>query len=250
VTGTGLGRVILNVADASAGYEDALVLRNVDFHVHEDQFTGIVGPSGAGKTSLVDLLLGIITPTSGRVLISDVTASEAILRWPGAVAYVPQDVTILSGSIIENVCLGYSPSAINTERVWEALRFAQLEEFVSALPAQLETQVGEFGAQLSGGQRQRLGIARAMITKPSLLVLDEATSALDGETEANISDAIQKFADGVTVIMIAHRLSTVLAADRVIYMDKGRVVAQGTFEEVRKSVPDFDRQANLMGLKS
>jgi ABC-type multidrug transport system fused ATPase/permease subunit len=108
--------------------------------------------------------------------------------------------------------------------------------------------MGDRGTSISGGQRQRLGIARAIFTAPKLLVLDEATSALDGETEANISSAIQAFRGDVTVLMIAHRLSTVLTADRVIYMDKGEIKAQGSFEEVRRAVPDFDRQANLMGL--
>jgi ABC-type multidrug transport system fused ATPase/permease subunit len=223
-------------------------VKDVNLRILPGQQIAIVGPSGAGKTSLVDLLLGIITPTSGRVLISDVIASEAILRWPGAVAYVPQDVTILSGSIKENVCLGYSPNLIDTERVWEAIRFAQLEEFVSALPAQLETQVGEFGAQLSGGQRQRLGIARALVSKPKLLILDEATSSLDGKSEADISDSINEFRGEVTTLIIAHRLSTIRTADQVIYMNKGRIEFVGTFDEVRKNVPEFDNQAKLMGL--
>jgi ABC-type multidrug transport system fused ATPase/permease subunit len=146
--------------------------------------------------------------------------------------------------------LGFAPEKEYESQVLSALKVAQLEEFVNELPNKLEQQMGDRGTRISGGQRQRLGIARAVFTAPKLLVLDEATSALDGETEANISDAIQKFGDGVTVIMIAHRLSTVLAADRVVYMDKGRLVAQGTFAEVRKLVPDFDRQANLMGLNA
>jgi ABC-type multidrug transport system fused ATPase/permease subunit len=134
------------------------------------------------------------------------------------------------------------------EQVSKALNTAQLSEFVLALPFGLDQPMGDRGTNISGGQRQRLGIARAIFTAPKLLVLDEATSALDGETEANISSAIQAFRGDVTVLMIAHRLSTVLTADRVIYMDKGEIKAQGSFEEVRKAVPDFDRQANLMGL--
>jgi len=123
-----------------------------------------------------------------------------------------------------------------------------MEDYVKSLPLRLETQVGERGTRMSGGQRQRLGIARALFTKPKLLVLDEATSALDGETESAISQAIQNLRGSVTVIMIAHRLSTVRNADSVIYMDKGKIISVGTFEEVRSSVPDFDRQAKLMGL--
>jgi ABC-type multidrug transport system fused ATPase/permease subunit len=223
-------------------------VKNVNIRILPGQQIAIVGPSGAGKTSLVDLLLGIITPTSGRVLISDVMASEAILRWPGAVAYVPQDVTILSGSIQDNVCLGYSPNSIDAERVWEALRFAQLEEFVSALPNQIDTQVGEFGAQLSGGQRQRLGIARAMLTHPKLIILDEATSALDSQTEFALTESLQALRGVVTTVVIAHRLSTIRNADLVVYMDGGEVKASGSFVEVRAKVANFDDQAKLIGL--
>jgi ABC-type multidrug transport system fused ATPase/permease subunit len=214
------------------------------------EVVALVGPSGAGKTSIIDLMLGIIEPDEGSVTINDLEPLDAISAWPGAIGYMPQDVMISNGTVRENVMLGYSPDKEFEAQVLSALKVAQLIDFVNELPDQLEQQMGDRGTRISGGQRQRLGIARAVFTAPKLLVLDEATSALDGETEANISDAIQKFGDGVTVIMIAHRLSTVLAADRVVYMDKGRVVAQGTFEEVRKSVPDFDRQANLMGLKS
>ena len=214
------------------------------------EVVALVGPSGAGKTSIIDLMLGIIEPDEGSIAINDLQPLDAISAWPGAIGYMPQDVMISNGTVRENVMLGYSPEKEFEAQVLSALKVAQLIDFVNELPDQLEQQMGDRGTRISGGQRQRLGIARAVFTAPKLLVLDEATSALDGETEANISDAIQKFGDGVTVIMIAHRLSTVLAADRVVYMDKGKVIAEGTFEEVRKSVPDFDRQANLMGLKS
>ena len=129
-----------------------------------------------------------------------------------------------------------------------ALKVAHLDKFVSELPQGLDTPVGERGTKISGGQRQRLGIARAMFTKPHLLVLDEATSSLDGETEANISDAIHALRGSTTVVMIAHRLSTVRNADIVVYMADGKVIATGSFGEVRNAVPDFDRQAKLMGL--
>lgn len=129
-----------------------------------------------------------------------------------------------------------------------ALKVANLDEFVAGLPQGVDTPVGERGARISGGQRQRLGIARAMFTKPHLLVLDEATSSLDGQTEVSISAAIHAMRGSTTVVMIAHRLSTVRNADIVVYMSAGRVMAIGTFEEVRRAVPDFDRQAKLMGL--
>lgn len=207
-----------------------------------------VGPSGAGKTTMIDILLGVLNPDSGSVLISGLPPLLAVARWPGAVSYVPQDVVIAAGTIRENIALGYPIEEATDELVMGALRVAHLDEFVSELPDGIDTQVGERGARISGGQRQRLGIARAMFTRPHLLVLDEATSSLDGETEASISDAIHALRGSTTVVIIAHRLSTVRNADRVVYLSNGRVLATGTFEEVRKAVPDFDHQAKIMGL--
>jgi ABC-type multidrug transport system fused ATPase/permease subunit len=144
--------------------------------------------------------------------------------------------------------LGFPTTSATDELISEALAIAHLAEVIETYPEGIDTYVGERGDKLSGGQRQRLGIARAMFTKPKLLVLDEATSALDGESEAIVSSAISALKGEVTVLMIAHRLSTVKKADLVIYMANGRVVSQGTFEEVRSQVPDFDKQASLMGL--
>jgi ABC-type multidrug transport system fused ATPase/permease subunit len=155
---------------------------------------------------------------------------------------------VVSGTIRENVALGYPLSEATDELVESALKIVHLEKFVADLPQGVDTEVGERGARLSGGQRQRLGITRAMFTRPMLLVLDEATSSLDGETEAGISDAIHGLRGSTTVVMIAHRLSTVRNADIVVYMSEGRVLATGTFTEVRLAVPDFDHQAKLMGL--
>ena len=145
--------------------------------------------------------------------------------------------------------LGYKPEERYLSQVKTALDLAQLSKFVDQLPAGLNQEMGDRGTQISGGQRQRLGIARAIFTAPRLLVLDEATSALDGETEAHISDAIRKLSGQTTVVMIAHRLSTVMNADRVIYMESGKIIAEGSFESVRMKVPDFDKQAKLMGLQ-
>ncbi len=208
----------------------------------------IVGPSGAGKTTLIDMLLGVISPDSGTVRISGVTPLQAATKWSGAMAYVPQDVAIAAGTFRENVGLGFPLESATDDLVMSALRMAHLDEFVESLPEGMDTQVGERGAKISGGQRQRLGIARAMFTRPSLLVLDEATSSLDAETEDSISQSINRLRGSTTVVMIAHRLSTVRNADLVVYMDGGKLVAKGKFEEVRRIVPEFDRQAKLMGL--
>jgi ABC-type multidrug transport system fused ATPase/permease subunit len=172
----------------------------------------------------------------------------AVAKWPGAISYVPQDIVIAAGTIRENVALGYPIQAATDELITSALRVAALNKFVEELPDGVDTQVGERGARISGGQRQRLGIARAMFTRPHLLVLDEATSSLDSETEASISEAINALRGSTTVVLIAHRLSTVRNADIVVYLSEGKILAKGTFEEVRNTVPDFDRQAKLMGL--
>lgn len=226
----------------------APTLDGVNFEITPGTSVAIVGPSGAGKTSLIDIMLGVLHPDKGEVLISGLPPSAAIAKWPGAIAYVPQDVMIAAGTIRENVGLGYPIEEITDELLESALKISHLEDFVSKLPGGADAQVGERGALISGGQRQRLGIARAMFTRPHILVLDEATSSLDSETESSISDAIQGLRGSTTVVMIAHRLSTIKDADQVIYLAEGKVIAYGSFEYVREAVPDFDRQAKLMGL--
>jgi len=223
-------------------------VNSISLTIKKGQVVALVGPSGAGKTTLIDLILGILEPDKGGISISGVNPLAAISKWPGAIGYVPQDVMISNGTISENVSLGYPKESVKESLIWPALEVAQLAPFVKALPSQLETPVGDRGTKISGGQRQRLGIARAMFTNPQLLVLDEATSSLDGETESQISDAIHHMKGIRTVILIAHRLSTVREADVVLYLEDGKLVASGTFEEVRDKVPNFDHQATLMGL--
>ena len=228
--------------------KESYALKNISFKVSAGQSIAIVGPSGAGKTTLVDVILGVLQPDNGSVLISGKTPLETITEWPGAISYVPQDVRISNTSFRNNVALGYPTEVATDDLVWQALETAQLADFVRGLPQGLDTQVGERGTKISGGQRQRLGIARAVFTKPKLLVLDEATSSLDGQTEADISDSINKLKGSVTVLIVAHRLSTVRNCDQVVYLDKGEILFQGSFSQVRSAVPDFDRQAQLMGL--
>ena len=223
-------------------------VKDASFNILEGQSVAVVGTSGAGKTTLIDILLGVLVPDTGTAKISGSAPLDAISQWPGAISYVPQDVLITQGTIRENVAMGYPVNGYPEDLVWDALSIAQLEDFVRSLPNGLDSLVGDRGVKISGGQRQRLGIARAMFTKPKLLVLDEATSSLDGQTESEVSDAIRALHGNVTVIMIAHRLSTVRNADTVIYMDEGTIKAVGTFDEVRSTVPDFDHQAQLMGL--
>ena len=240
----------IQVIGASLTYPNKTspAISNISLSIPSGVSVAFVGPSGAGKTTIIDVLLGVLNPDVGSVLISGLPPLLAVSKWPGAVSYVPQDVVISAGTIRENVALGYPLEAVTDELVTSALKVAHLDKFVAGLPEGVDTQVGERGAKISGGQRQRLGIARAMFTRPHLLVLDEATSSLDGETEASISEAIHALRGSTTVVMIAHRLSTVKNADIVVYLSEGKIMAKGTFEEVRSAVPDFDRQAKLMGL--
>lgn len=240
----------ISVSDVNLKYptRDKSALSGINLTINKGDFVAFVGPSGAGKTSLADVILGVIKPSSGRVLISGLEPELAIREWPGAIAYVPQDISIVGGTIRENVALGYEDHEMHDELIWGALGKAQLEDLVSNFPLKIDEKVGERGTRISGGQRQRLGIARALYTNPSVIVFDEATSALDGETEANLSQTINGLRGEMTIIMIAHRLSTVRSADLVVYLEDGVIVAQGTFQEVRDAVPGFDRQAKLMGL--
>jgi ABC-type multidrug transport system fused ATPase/permease subunit len=224
------------------------ILDQVSIEISPGQFVAFVGSSGAGKSTMVDLLLGVLLPDSGEITISGKLPSNAIEGSPGAIAYVPQDVSIAIGTVRENIALGFPKEFATDERINKTLKISHLDSFVASLESKADTQVGERGAKLSGGQRQRLGIARAMFTNPKLLVLDEATSSLDAETEASVSAAIQTLRGGTTILMIAHRLATVRSADLVIYIADGQILAQGTFAEVRASVPEFDKQANLLGL--
>jgi ABC-type multidrug transport system fused ATPase/permease subunit len=240
----------VEIKDVSFAYPGSSekVLCGVTLEIMPGEIIAIVGPSGAGKTTLIDTILGLISPDSGEVLISKLKPSEAIVKFSGAISYVPQDILISDGSVKENVALGFDVNKVPQARIEKALEIAQLSQMISAMPDGLNTQVGDRGTLLSGGQRQRLGIARALLTNPKLIVLDEATSALDGQTEADLSEAINKLKNNATIIIVAHRLSTVRTADQVVYLEAGEIKAKGTFDEVRKLIPDFEKQAQLMGL--
>ena len=223
-------------------------LSGVSFQLQAGMSMALVGPTGAGKSSLADVLLGVVSPDCGTVQIDGKSPVELTGLYPGAVAYVPQDVAMVSGSVRENVALGLPIGAINDDRVWRALESADLAGFLKENRDGLETIIGEHGIKLSGGQKQRLGLARALYSGPKLLVLDEATSALDAETERSISRTLQDLEGSVTTVTIAHRLATIRHCDLILYMERGEIIASGTFDEVRSSAPNFDKQANLLGL--
>jgi ABC-type multidrug transport system fused ATPase/permease subunit len=225
-----------------------LTINKISIQISSGNFIGFVGPSGGGKSTLVDLILGLLTPSSGSITISDLSPIDAIKKWPGSIGYVPQDVFIENSTVKENICLGFDPKTVSDELVWDALKLADLSEFIERLDGQLSYRISDAGKNLSGGQRQRLGIARALLTKPKIVIFDEATSALDAETENRVSESILKLTGECTVIFIAHRLSVVRSADMIYYIDKGKIVNQGTFEELRKLNADFNNQANFMGL--
>ena len=224
-------------------------VKDLSLWVDAGSSLAVVGRSGAGKSTLADLILGLLAPSAGVVLLGGEDASKAPMRWPGLISYVPQDVVLASGSLRQNVALGLEPSSVDDDLVWGALQQAGLGESLQRGDLDLETQVGERGMRLSGGQRQRVGIARALYAQPRLLVMDEATSALDAATERSVSDTIRALEGGVTLVVIAHRLSTVQSANQVLYMEAGTAVTIGTFSEVRSLVPDFDEQSALRGLQ-
>jgi ABC-type multidrug transport system fused ATPase/permease subunit len=240
----------ISASNLSYKYPDAEseTITNLTFEAEHGSSIAIVGPSGAGKSTLVDLLLGMLTPSSGSVTISKNLPQECFARWPGAVAYVPQESFLSKGTIRENICQGYDPAEVPDELIDAAIEMAGLRGFVDSNPDGLDHAVGEIGNLISGGEAQRIGIARALLTRPALLVLDEATSSLDSMTEEVVTNAIRSLKGSTTLVVVAHRLSTVRDADLVIYLEGGRVIAQGSFEKVRQIAPDFDRQAKLMGL--
>ena len=209
---------------------------------------GIVGTSGAGKSTLVDIMLGVLQPDLGSVSIDGQYPWIVAAEHPGSIAYVPQKVALVNGSIRDNVALGLKSSAEVDELVVSALEQACLYSLLFEDREGLDTVVGEGGVELSGGQRQRLGLARALFSRPKVLVLDEATSALDTETEHAISQALAELNGITTRVVVAHRLSTVRTCDSLVYLEAGRVRAIGTFDDVRALSTDFDRQARLSGM--
>lgn len=238
----------ISVSDATFTHVDSSnpAVRSVSIDIPPGAFVAFVGPSGAGKTTLADLILGVHTPDSGHIKVAGLDPTVLRELKPGAISYVPQTPGLVSGSIAHNVALGEATDSIDEKRVWEALEKAQLASFVKKLPDGIHSDLGKQADALSGGQKQRMGLARAIYPNPRLLVLDEATSALDATTEASISEAIQKLGSSTTVVVIAHRLSTIQHADVVYVVEDGLISAQGTFSEVRKSVPLIEEYVRLM----
>ena len=242
------GPVHVAVAEATFTYPGAVgpALDAVSLEVEAGAYLAVIGPSGAGKTTLMDALLGLLTPASGTVLLNGRPPRELERMRPGAVAYVPQRPGVVTGTLAENIALGIGHADIDFDRVQEVIELAALGAFVAALPHGINTPLGAHLEALSGGQIQRLGLARALYRRPGLIVLDEATSALDAAAEAEVSASIGRLAQTVTLIVVAHRLSTVQHADRVVVLTDGRVTASGTFPYLRRTVPMVQQYVSLM----
>lgn len=241
----------VSAQSVSFSYPDASIaaVRDVNLEIQGGHFVAFVGPSGAGKTTLADLVLGVHTPSAGAVTIAGLTPEQLRKTEPGIVAYVPQNPGMVSGTIAQNVALGVEPELIDRDRVAEVLTQAGLWDVIQGMSEGMATSLGEQSDALSGGQIQRLGLARALYTRPRLLVLDEATSALDAETEAGIAQTINSLRGDTTLIVIAHRLSTIQYADTVFVIDEGQLIASGSFGQVRKKVPLIERYVQLMAIK-
>lgn len=230
--------------------EEVKTITNLTFDVSPGEMIALVGPSGSGKSTIVDLILGYQKPDSGSVEISGMDPRSSFECWPGKVAYVPQRVTIYQGSLYSNVAVGNSNSADENSRnkVVELLDKVGLSEFLITLSDGLDTYLLDLGSNLSGGQIQRIGIARALYSNPMVIVFDESTSALDSYSENEIMELLLSFKQEKTMIFVAHRLSTIKTADRIFYVNKGVVEAEGTFRELRDLVPDFNRQVEILNV--
>ncbi len=223
------------------------VLLGLDLAVPLGSSLGIVGPSGSGKSTLIDLLLGLRTPTAGTIEVDDTALTDVIHAWRSRIGYVPQHVTLFDGTIGQNVALTWDDD-YDRDKVREVLEKAQLGSLIAARGDGIDERIGERGMSLSGGQRQRLGIARALYSDPLVLVLDEATSSLDTKTEDDVVQALKALHGEVTLIAVAHRISTIKDYDQICYLDHGRVLGKGTFPELAAAVPQFGLQVQLAGL--
>lgn len=219
---------------------EAPAIRGVSFVIDAGEAFGIIGKTGSGKSTLLDLILGILEPDNGTILVDGVPLVQRREEWQRSIGYVPQDVYLVDDTLRANVALGWYSSDIEEDRVLEAVRLAELNEVVASLPDGLDTRVGERGVRLSGGQRQRVGLARALYTRPSVLVLDEATSNLDQVTERQIVETLTELQGGLTMVVVTHRIASVRNCDRILHIEEGSMRALGSFEAVCGSLPTTD----------
>jgi ATP-binding cassette, subfamily B, bacterial PglK len=224
---------------------DRDAVHELDLTIAPGEVLGICGPTGGGKTTLTDLITGLLEPTSGRITVDGKDLTANVRRWYATLGVVPQMVFLVDDSLRRNIALGLRDRDIDAGAIDEAVELAQLREFVDSLPEGLDTQVGERGVRISGGQRQRISIARALYRRPDVLVFDEGTSALDNATESALIAALERLRGSRTILLVAHRLSTVRKADRIVLMQHGEAVALGTYDDLLESSPEFRALATL-----
>jgi ATP-binding cassette subfamily C protein len=237
--------IVLDRVSYTYPLAESAALSDVSLVIRRGESIGIVGPTGAGKSTLVDLILGLLPPREGRILIDGADLSRAHGPWKRRVGYVPQAVFLIDDTLRRNIALGIRDADIDERRVRTAMAMAQLEPFVGELPSGLDTRVGERGVRLSGGERQRVAMARALYHDPDLIVFDEATASLDVVTESEVTRAIENLRGVKTMIVIAHRLSAVKHCDRLVWLRMGRVAGLGSFDELRRGSAEFRELAAL-----
>jgi ABC-type multidrug transport system fused ATPase/permease subunit len=212
--------------------KDDWVLRNLDIAIEKGERIGIVGMTGSGKSTLLDILMGLLPPSEGKVFVDDMELHDDLrAAWRKSIAHVPQAIYLSDASLAENIAFGVPKSSIDLVHIKKCLEYARLTDFVMTLPDGLDTRVGERGVRLSGGQRQRIGIARALYKMASLLILDEATSALDNDTERDVMEAIEDFGADITIIIVAHRITTLSGCSRIFEIQSGRLMLYKSYEE-------------------
>tara|TARA_B100000963_G_scaffold289884_1_gene259511 strand:- start:1194 stop:2090 length:897 start_codon:yes stop_codon:yes gene_type:complete len=225
----------IELKNVDFGYTSAnnFALNNVSVKIHKGQKVGIIGSTGSGKSTLVDFLMGLLPFKEGEIIVDDIKLTENMVpSWQKIILHVPQSIFLSDGSIRSNIAFGERTNQISESRILDVIESSHLTEYIDSLPEGLETKVGERGLQLSGGQIQRIGIARSLYKGGDILILDEATNSLDKETEINIVKTIKKLDKKMTMIMIAHNLSTLEGCDMLIIMEKGKVIRTGSYNEV------------------
>jgi ATP-binding cassette subfamily C protein len=244
------GQKFVEVSNVSFSYpgSDKLIIDGLSLQISKGERVALVGQSGSGKSTLSEMILGLLIPNVGEVKIHGQNASSWVTANSGIVSYIPQDVIIINGSLMDNICLGIEHSDIDLQALDKCLVDSQLKSFIDSLPEGLATHVGINGSSLSGGQKQRISIARALYSNPELIIMDEATSSLDAETENNIIEVISKLSNEKSIIFIAHRLSSIMNFPRVVYLENGKMAGDGTFSELRNNIPRFNDQVKFLGI--